>query len=41
MRIVDLTVTTIWVLLCDVFARVCKIFTAVESELQRGPRVVL
>jgi len=42
MRIVNLAVATIRVafyLTC--FARVCKIFTAVVSESQRGPHVVL
>jgi len=40
-RIVNLTVTTIWVRFnVTCFARVYEIFTAVVSELQRGPHVV-
>ena len=41
MEIVNLTVTTIGVRHVTRFARVCEIFTAVVSKLQRGPHVVL
>jgi len=40
MRIVNLTVTTIWVRFTWGVLLVCEIFTAVVSELQRGPQVV-
>jgi len=40
-RFVNLTVTTIWVRSTWRVLLVCEIFTAVVSELQRGPHVVL
>jgi len=41
-RIANLTVTTIWVrFMRRVLLVVCEIFTAVVSELQHGPHVVV
>jgi len=41
-RIVNLTITAIWVRFTwRVLLVVCEIFTAVASELQHGPHVVL